>query len=49
MCARDIAPAKLVRLRIQKPAGPVKKPEFDEFSLPVPFDCLSAVSTSKLF
>ena len=49
MCGRDIAPAKLVRLRIQKPVGPVKKPLFDEQSLPLHFDCLAAVSTSKLF
>ena len=49
MCARDIAPADLVRLRVQRPAGTVKRPEFDEQSLPVHFDCLAAVSTSKLF
>ena len=49
LCAKDIAPADLVRLRIQKPVGAVKKPEFDELSLPVHFDCLAAVSTSKLF
>ena len=49
MCARDIAPADLVRLRVQKPAGPVKQPEFDEQTLPLHFDCLAAVSTSKLF
>ena len=49
MCARDIAPADLVRLRVQKPVGPVKTPAFDEQSLPLHFDCLAAVSTSKLF
>ena len=49
MCLQDIAPADLVRLRVQKPAGPVKRPEFDEFSFPVHFECLAAVSTSKLF
>ena len=49
MCLQDIAPAHLVRLRVQKPDGPVKRPEFDEFSIPVHFDCLAAVSTSKLF
>ena len=49
MCGKDIAPAELVRLRVQKPAGPVKKPEFDEQTLPLHFDCLAAVSTSKLF
>ena len=49
MCARDIVPADLVRIRVQKPVGPVKKPLFDEFSFPVHFDCLAAVSTSRLF
>ena len=49
MCAKGIAPAKLVRLRVQKPAGPVKRPEFEELSLPVHFECLAAVSTSRLF
>ena len=49
MCGKDIAPADLVRLRVQKPVGPVKKPLFDEQSLPLHFDCLAAVSTSKLF
>jgi hypothetical protein len=49
MCARDIAPPDLVRIRVQKPVGPVKKPLFDEFSFPVHFDCLAAVSTSKRF
>ena len=49
MCGRDIAPAKLVRLRVQKPVGTVKAPEFDEQTLPLHFDCLAAVSTSKLF
>jgi hypothetical protein len=49
MCAKDIAPADLVRIRVQKPVGPVKRPLFDEFSFPIHFDCLAAVSTSKLF
>ena len=49
MCARPIAPAKLVRLRVQKPAGTVKAPEFDEQTLPLHFDCLAAVSSTKLF
>ena len=49
LCARDIAPANLVRIRVQKSAGPVNRPEFDEFSFPVHFDCLAAVSTSRLF
>jgi hypothetical protein len=49
MCGRDIAPAELVRVRIQKPAGTVKTPQFDEQTLPLHFNCLAAVSTSKLF
>ena len=49
MCAQPIAPADLVRIRVQKPVGPVKQPTFDEFSFPVHFDCLAKVSTSKLF
>ena len=49
MCAKDIAPAELVRIRVQKPVGPVKRPLFDEFSFPVHFDCLAAVSNSRLF
>ena len=49
MCARPIAPADLVRLRVQKPAGPVKQPEFDEQTLPLHFECLAAVSSSRLF
>jgi hypothetical protein len=49
MCAKPIAPSALVRLRVQKPAGPVKRPEFDEQTLPLHADCLAAVSTSKLF
>jgi len=46
-CALPIAPETLVRLRVQKPTGPVKRPEFDEQSLPVHFDCLAKVSTMK--
>ena len=49
MCARAIAPADLVRLRVQKPAGTVKAPEFDEQTLPLHFECLAAVSSSRLF
>ncbi|HYJ53707.1 MAG TPA: hypothetical protein VEW04_11105 [Allosphingosinicella sp.] len=49
MCAKAIAPAALVRLRVQRPAGPVKAPEFDEQSLPLHFECLASVSTSRLF
>jgi len=47
MCGNDIAPPELVRLRVQKPAGPVKQPQFDEQSLPVHFDCLAAVSNTR--
>ena len=49
MCAKVIDPPDLVRIRVQKPVGPVTQPLFDEFSLPVHFGCLAAVSTSKLF
>jgi hypothetical protein len=34
ICAGAIAPPDLVRLRLQRPAGTVRKPEFDEQSLP---------------
>lgn len=49
ICAGAIAPADLVRLRIQRPTGPVKAPAFDEESVPLHFECLAAVSTSRLF
>ena len=49
ICAEGIAAAELVRLRIQKPVGPVKQPCFDEQSLPVHFECLAKVSTSRFF
>ena len=49
MCGEDIAPVSLVRLRVQKPVGLVKQPEFYEQTLPLHFDCLAAVSTSRLF
>lgn len=49
MCARTIAPAALVRLRVQRPAGTIKAPEFDEQTLPLHADCLADVSTSRLF
>ena len=49
MCAKGIAPPDLVRLRVQRPVGTVKQPQFDEQTLPLHFDCLAAVSTSKLF
>jgi hypothetical protein len=48
ICAQGIAPAQLVRLRCQRPAGPVRAPEFDEQSLPFHFECLAGVSTSRL-
>ena len=48
MCAREIAAPDLVRLRVQRPAGPIKKPEFDEQTLPVHFECLVAVSAGRL-
>ena len=49
MCAKPIAPAELVRLRVQRPTATVKAPEFHEQTLPVHFECLAAVSTSRLF
>jgi hypothetical protein len=49
ICARPIAPAALVRLRVQRPAGTVKAPEFDEQTLPFHAECLAAASTSRLF
>jgi hypothetical protein len=47
MCGRDIAPEALVRLRVQRPVGTVRAPEFDEQTLPVHFDCLAKVITSR--
>ncbi len=49
ICAQPIAPVALVRLRVQRPAGTVKAPAFDEQSLPLHFECLAQVSTSRLF
>lgn len=48
ICGEAIAPAALVRLRVQRPAGTVKAPEFDEQSLPLHVDCLAGVSSSRL-
>jgi hypothetical protein len=48
ICAEPIAPARVVRLRIQRPTGTVKAPEFDEQSLALHADCLAAVSLSRL-
>src|SRR5688500_10566531 len=48
-CARPIAAAALVRLRVQRPAGTVKAPEYDEQTLPLHADCLTEVSNSRLF
>jgi len=47
MCGLEIAPAALVRLRVQKPVGPVRKTNFDEQTLPLHFDCLAAVSNTR--
>jgi len=47
MCGKAIAPTALVRLRVQKPAGPVKAPEFDEQTLPLHADCLATVSNTR--
>ncbi len=49
MCAKGIAAPDLVRLRVQRPVGTVKAPEFEEQTLPLHADCLAAVSTSRLF
>jgi hypothetical protein len=46
-CGYAIAPPELVRLRVQKPVGPIKRPEFDEQTLPFHFDCLAAVSRTR--
>ena len=48
MCGKAISADDLVRLRIQKPTGPVKRAAFDEQSLPVHAACLASVSTMKL-
>ena len=48
MCGHAIAPPDLVRLRVQRPAGNVKAPEFDEQTLPLHAGCLAAVSNSRL-
>ena len=47
MCGEAIAPADLVRLRVQKPVGPVKRPTFDEQTLPLHFECLAGVSQTR--
>ena len=47
MCGKDIAPETLVRLRVQKPLGPVKRISFDEQTLPFHFDCLASVSRTR--
>jgi hypothetical protein len=47
MCGEDIEPEVLVRLRVQKPVGPVKQPQFDEQTLPLHFGCLAGVSSSR--
>ena len=47
MCGLAIAPEQLVRLRAQKPVGPIRQAHFDEQSFPLHFDCLAAVSTTR--
>ena len=47
MCGKAIAPPELVRLRAQKPVGPVKRPEFDEQTLPFHFECLASISNTR--
>jgi hypothetical protein len=46
-CGQAIAPADLVRLRVQKPVGPVKQPLFDEQTLPLHAECLASVSRTR--
>jgi hypothetical protein len=47
MCGRAAAPEVMVRLRVQRPVGPVKRPLFDEQTLPFHFDCLASVSQTR--
>ena len=47
ICAKGISPADLVRLRVQRPAGTVRAPEFDEQTLPLHAGCLAGVSASR--
>jgi len=47
MCGQDIAAPELVRIRVQKPVGPIRKTWFDEQSLPFHFECLASVSTTR--
>ncbi len=46
-CGKAIGPPDLVRLRAQKPVGPVNRPEFDEQTLPFHFECLASVSNTR--
>jgi hypothetical protein len=46
-CGKDVAPPELVRLRVQKPVGPVNRPEFDEQTLPFHFECLASASQTR--
>jgi hypothetical protein len=47
ICAKPIAADQLVRLRVQKPVGTVKQPQFDEQTLPLHFECLAAASNTR--
>jgi hypothetical protein len=49
ICGLAMDPETLVRLRIQRPAGTVKAPEFDEQSVALHFECLGATGNSRLF
>lgn len=44
MCGEGIAATDLTRLRLQEPMGLVKRPEFDEESVPVHTRCLQAAT-----
>lgn len=47
ICGSEIIADQLVRLRAQRPIGPVKRPEFEEQTLPLHFECLAAVSNTR--
>ena len=47
ICGQAVARQDLVRLRIQRPAGTVKAPEFDEQSVPLHVACLRAATALR--
>jgi len=46
-CGKQVAAPDLVRLRVQKPVGAIRRAEFDEQTLPLHSECLSAASNSR--